>query len=69
MVFPSTVTIFSNIVCSAKTQKREKMPLDKKSMVQVHGGAKASAEEGRYNTFFLKKEPVLRKDENRNMDK
>jgi hypothetical protein len=27
-----------------------------------------SAEEGRYNTFFLKKEPVLRKDENRNMD-
>jgi hypothetical protein len=37
-------------------------------MVQVHEGAKASAEEGRYNTFFLKKEPVLRKDENRNMD-
>jgi hypothetical protein len=27
-----------------------------------------SAEEGRYNTFFLKKEHVLRKDENRNMD-
>jgi hypothetical protein len=27
---------------------KEKMPLNKKNMVQVHGGAKASAEAGRY---------------------
>jgi hypothetical protein len=33
--------------------------------MQIHEGAKASAEAGRYNTFFLKKEPVLRKEQKR----
>ena len=29
---------------------KEKMSLNKKNMVQLHGGAKASAEEGRYTS-------------------